>query len=59
MQATEEAIVNAMVAAHTVIGASGLRVEALPEDPVRALFAPKPGQQETLDFNAGCQLLRL
>ena len=46
VQATEEAIVNAMVAAHTVIGASGLRVEALPEDQVRALFAPKPGQQQ-------------
>jgi L-aminopeptidase/D-esterase-like protein len=38
VQATEEAIVNAMVAAETVTGASGLRVEALPEDQVRAIF---------------------
>lgn len=36
--ATEEAIVNAMVAADTVIGVAGLKVEALPEDQVRALF---------------------
>jgi L-aminopeptidase/D-esterase-like protein len=38
VQATEEAIVNAMVAAETVTGASGLRVEALPQDQVRAIF---------------------
>ena len=38
VEATEEAIVNAMVAADTVIGAAGLRVEALPEDAVREIF---------------------
>ena len=38
VQATEEAIVNAMVAAETVIGASGFRVEELPEEAVRAIF---------------------
>ena len=39
VQATEEAIVNAMVAAETVVGASGLRVRELPEDQVRAIFS--------------------
>jgi L-aminopeptidase/D-esterase-like protein len=38
IQATEEAIVNAMVGADTVIGASGFKVEELPEEQVRALF---------------------
>lgn len=38
VQATEEAIANAMVAAETVIGASGLKVEAIPEDQLRAVF---------------------
>ena len=38
VQATEEAIVNAMTAAETVIGASGFRVAEMPEDAVRALF---------------------
>ena len=38
VQATEEAIVNAMVAADTVIGVSGLRVAEMPEDEVRAIF---------------------
>ena len=38
MQATEEAIVNAMAAADTVVGASGFRVEEMPEEQVRALF---------------------
>jgi L-aminopeptidase/D-esterase-like protein len=38
VQATEEAIVNAMVAAETVIGASGLRVESVPEEQLRAIF---------------------
>lgn len=36
--ATEEAIVNAMVAAETMIGADGLRVEALPKDAVKKIF---------------------
>ncbi|HXO86100.1 MAG TPA: P1 family peptidase [Gemmatimonadales bacterium] len=36
IQATEEAIVNAMVAAQTMTGANGLRVFALPHDRLRA-----------------------
>ncbi len=36
IQATEEAIVNAMVAAETMTGAHGLRVYALPHDRLRA-----------------------
>ena len=40
VQATEEAIVNAMVAAETVVGASGFRVKELPEEQVRAIFRP-------------------
>lgn len=39
VQATEEAIVNAMVAAETVIGADALRVHGLPHDQVRELFS--------------------
>ncbi len=46
IQATEEAILNAMVGAETVIGASGLRVEELPEDQVRALFDARPEERE-------------
>jgi L-aminopeptidase/D-esterase-like protein len=38
VQATEEAIVNAMVAADTMIGASGFRVPEMPEDQVRLIF---------------------
>jgi L-aminopeptidase/D-esterase-like protein len=38
VQATEEAIVNAMVAAETMTGASGFRVAEMPEDKIRALF---------------------
>jgi len=41
VQATEEAIVNAMVGAETVVGASGFRVEELPKEQLRALFDPK------------------
>mgnify|MGYP001823837287 FL=1 len=37
VQATEEAIVNAMVGAETVVGASGFRVKELPEDQVRVI----------------------
>jgi len=44
VQATEEAIVNAMVGAKTMIGASGFRVEELPEDQVRELFAADSAQ---------------
>ncbi len=40
IQATEEAIVNAMVAAETVVGASALKVAELPEEQVRQLFKP-------------------
>ena len=36
IQATEEAIVNAMVASRTMIGANGLRVYALPHERLRA-----------------------
>lgn len=39
VQATEEAIVNAMVAAETMTGAAGLRMLSLPEDQVAELFA--------------------
>jgi L-aminopeptidase/D-esterase-like protein len=35
VQATEEAIVNAMVAAETMVGADGHRVEALPHERLR------------------------
>jgi L-aminopeptidase/D-esterase-like protein len=38
VQATEEAVVNAMVGAETVVGASGFRVLEMPEDQVRAIF---------------------
>jgi L-aminopeptidase/D-esterase-like protein len=41
VQATEEAIVNAMVAAETVVGVSGLRVEAISEDQIRQIFLRK------------------
>ena len=41
VQATEEAIINAMVGADTVVGASAFKVEELPEEQVRALFGPK------------------
>ena len=43
VQATEEAIVNAMAAAETIVGASGFRVLAMPEEQVRALFKPESG----------------
>ena len=39
VQATEEAIINAMVAAETVVGADGLRVQGLPHNLVRDLFS--------------------
>ena len=39
IQATEEAILNAMVAARDMVGADGLRMPALPHDKVRALLA--------------------
>ncbi len=38
VQATEEAIVNAMVVAETMVGVSGFRVRGLPEEQVRAMF---------------------
>jgi L-aminopeptidase/D-esterase-like protein len=38
VQAAEEAIVNAMVAAESVVGASGFRVAEMPEEQVRAIF---------------------
>jgi L-aminopeptidase/D-esterase-like protein len=36
VEATEEAIVNAMVAAGTVIGINGLRIVAIPHDGLKA-----------------------
>lgn len=38
VQATEEAILNAMLAAETMVGADDLRVTALPHDQVRAIL---------------------
>ena len=38
MQATEEAVINAMVAARTMTGADGRTVEALPHDRLRELL---------------------
>ncbi|HSR14508.1 MAG TPA: P1 family peptidase [Gemmatimonadales bacterium] len=38
IQATEESIMNAMVAARDMVGINGLRVPALPHDKVRALL---------------------
>lgn len=38
MEATEEAIINAMVAAKTTVGVAGLRVVELPEDQVKAVM---------------------
>jgi D-aminopeptidase len=39
VQATEEAIINAMVAAHDMTGADGHQVRALPHDQLRAILA--------------------
>ncbi|MEH6609018.1 MAG: P1 family peptidase [Halioglobus sp.] len=39
VQATEEAVVNAMVAAETVIGASGFQVKGIPREQVREIFS--------------------
>jgi L-aminopeptidase/D-esterase-like protein len=38
VQATEEAIINAMLAAETMTGADDWRVTALPHDQVRAIL---------------------
>jgi len=38
VEATEEAIINALVAAETLVGANGYRVEALPNDKLRQLM---------------------
>jgi len=38
VEATEEAIVNAMVAATTMTGADGLRLFGLPHDELRAIL---------------------
>jgi len=43
VQATEEAIINAMVGADTVVGVAGFRVAELPEEQVREIFKPEPG----------------
>ena len=41
VDATEEAIVNAMVAADTTLGADGLRVARIPHDALREIFRSK------------------
>jgi L-aminopeptidase/D-esterase-like protein len=41
VEATEEAIVNAMVAAETMIGADGLKVPELPEDQLRQIMSER------------------
>lgn len=41
VQATEEAVVNAMVAAETVIGASGFQVKGIPKEQLRDIFSNK------------------
>jgi L-aminopeptidase/D-esterase-like protein len=41
VQASEEAIVNAMVAAATMTGIDGRVITALPHDRIRALFAKR------------------
>jgi L-aminopeptidase/D-esterase-like protein len=38
VQATEEAILNALVAAETMVGANGVRVPELPHDRFRELM---------------------
>jgi L-aminopeptidase/D-esterase-like protein len=43
VEATEEAIVNAMVAAQTVVGASGLRVVELPEQQLQEMMQESSG----------------
>ena len=45
VQATEEAIVNALAAGSTMRGADGNTVHALPHDRVRALFATGTGSR--------------
>jgi L-aminopeptidase/D-esterase-like protein len=49
VQATEEAIVNAMVAAETTVGVAGLRVEELPEDQLEALMAGRRDSPSAVD----------
>ena len=41
VEATEEAVLNAMVAAETMVGVSNIRVPELPEDAVRRLMNVK------------------
>src|SRR6266480_3017734 len=48
VQATEEAIANAMVAAETMTGANGVRVYALPHDRLRSALRKYNRLQETL-----------
>jgi D-aminopeptidase len=46
VQATEEAILNAMIAAEDMVGANDLRVPALPEDQLKALMQKYHGQNK-------------
>lgn len=48
VQATEEAIVNAMVAGRTQTGADNNRAYGLPHERLRGLFS-KPGEDESID----------
>ena len=45
-QATEEAIVNALIAARTMTGADNLRVHALPHDQVMAILRKHQRHQQ-------------
>jgi L-aminopeptidase/D-esterase-like protein len=46
VQATEEAILNAMIAADDMVGANDLRAPALPEDQLKALMQKYHGQNQ-------------
>ncbi len=44
VQATEEAIINAMVAAETMSGIDGHSILALPQESLRSIFARGTGE---------------
>jgi L-aminopeptidase/D-esterase-like protein len=45
VEATEEAIINAMIAAETMTGADGRRVDAIPHEEVRRLMKEVGGRR--------------
>ena len=47
IEATEEAIVNALVAAETMVGADGLRLPELPEDKLRQIMQEHAAAENT------------